>query len=858
MVEASPKGKESWPWVVVAFVVAVIVVVAVSAVYHLNPSISPIPAVRDSNGDGVPDSIDLWEIATPSNALASTLTGLWGEFRDLEIDSARSRLYVSDASRFNEHGVAVVDLDTHLEVARIGLDNPSGLTLSPGGDKLAVGSRDGWVYVVDPETFDVLGSVFIWETEYVPAQAWDLAFDGENRLLVTLTVPRTRGGGVFPVIVLDLVTMSEEARFSDEPWGFDANAVVRVDETSRRAYIVNLGRIWVYDLDQSPPAKIFDRKDPNFTWSMVLSPDGTQLYFSSGKVYDALDLTFLADSGHTGDVFINEVGGYIYYAKGPAIDCVRLSDYTRLARYAFRGEVPEVVYAERMLRMIAVDSVQEVAYVISGTIENDRTLHAVPLVTGFVDPYPPGGAIKRRLGGVSAILSGNADPAEVLMEVNGEVVVSDYDPDTMAVFHLRTPWDDGIHDVIITGSDETGRNLRLSWNFTVDTQPPEIYLDNADVVFRSPQATLRGRIVDATPVEASGNGQPLEIDLVDGSFEVIMELTEGGNTLVVTARDAVFNENSSYFIILYVPPTARHSDADAMFSIEYPTSWSLETDIPVNDVRVEVLITSPVIGPVKSNLNVITVSSLPEYSESALLEAAESALGNISRLASFESLDSPHLVEMDELLGVTYSFNWDSGGTLIFQRQYIVASDEVQMVWILTFTSSKETSAQYDPLFHWIAGSIRGETVANQPPICTIISPVEGQTVSGPITVTGTAFDPDSDAEIEKVEVRVDSGIWRSATGTTTWSYEWDTASAANGQHTIHVRAFDGNVYSTEVSVVVTVLNEGEGDDGGEDGFLFFRIGVEGVIAATILILLLVAIAAGVLVKRRRSRPPPR
>jgi hypothetical protein len=89
-----------------------------------------------------------------------------------------------------------------------------------------------------------------------------------------------------------------------------------------------------------------------------------------------------------------------------------------------------------------------------------------------------------------------------------------------------------------------------------------------------------------------------------------------------------------------------------------------------------------------------------------------------------------------------------------------------------------------------------------------ITSPTGG-TVSGTVTVQGTAADPDND-NIVSVYISIDSlENWELATGTTSWSYDWDTTICSNGEHTIYAKAYDGEDSSVIVSVTVTVDNGG-------------------------------------------------
>jgi endo-1,4-beta-xylanase len=67
-------------------------------------------------------------------------------------------------------------------------------------------------------------------------------------------------------------------------------------------------------------------------------------------------------------------------------------------------------------------------------------------------------------------------------------------------------------------------------------------------------------------------------------------------------------------------------------------------------------------------------------------------------------------------------------------------------------------------------------------PTGSFSSPTAGSTVSGTITVRGTASD---NVAVATVEVRVDSGAYRLASGTTNWSHSIDTTGYSDGSHTL-------------------------------------------------------------------------
>lgn len=120
----------------------------------------------------------------------------------------------------------------------------------------------------------------------------------------------------------------------------------------------------------------------------------------------------------------------------------------------------------------------------------------------------------------------------------------------------------------------------------------------------------------------------------------------------------------------------------------------------------------------------------------------------------------------------------------------------------------------------------------NELPTVSIISPTQGETVSGEYMIVGTAWDPEDTLQI--VEVKIDEGNWTEVTGDPYWNFDWDTTNVTNGIHTIHVRSFDGEFYSAEVFVTVTVDNPTS--DGPED-WLFVAVAVSIIIIVVVMLL---------------------
>jgi predicted transcriptional regulator len=90
------------------------------------------------------------------------------------------------------------------------------------------------------------------------------------------------------------------------------------------------------------------------------------------------------------------------------------------------------------------------------------------------------------------------------------------------------------------------------------------------------------------------------------------------------------------------------------------------------------------------------------------------------------------------------------------------------------------------------------------PPTVVFLTPKDGNTVKGPITITGGA---DDDQKVMAIKVRVDTGAWRTLPGSKVWHYDWDTAAAQDGDHVVTAMAFDGRSWSKQATLRVIVDN---------------------------------------------------
>ncbi len=92
----------------------------------------------------------------------------------------------------------------------------------------------------------------------------------------------------------------------------------------------------------------------------------------------------------------------------------------------------------------------------------------------------------------------------------------------------------------------------------------------------------------------------------------------------------------------------------------------------------------------------------------------------------------------------------------------------------------------------------------NQPPNVFITNLEDGKTVSGLVTVNGSATD---DEGVTKVEYTIGGDLWKTATGTDTWTFSFDSWEYENGGLEIKARSSDGELMSPEFVINVKVAN---------------------------------------------------
>jgi len=99
------------------------------------------------------------------------------------------------------------------------------------------------------------------------------------------------------------------------------------------------------------------------------------------------------------------------------------------------------------------------------------------------------------------------------------------------------------------------------------------------------------------------------------------------------------------------------------------------------------------------------------------------------------------------------------------------------------------------------------------PPAISISYPSEGVEVSGKVEVQGITTPSSSD--ITNVTIRMGPhGQWLLANGTQLWTYSLDTTAIPNGPLLIQVRAYDGELFSSIMTLNITINNTDQDDPG--------------------------------------------
>ncbi|MDX1654517.1 MAG: carboxypeptidase-like regulatory domain-containing protein [Candidatus Competibacteraceae bacterium] len=152
-----------------------------------------------------------------------------------------------------------------------------------------------------------------------------------------------------------------------------------------------------------------------------------------------------------------------------------------------------------------------------------------------------------------------SDPAAPLT-VNGDPVANEN-----GVFATRVPLEEGLNQIIVRAVDDTGQEGIATVSVSLDKTPPYVTIqshEDGQVVYTDTISVtgLVNDIVRGTVTEEEAavqvNGRAARVSNRSYLIEDL-PLSEGPNTLAVTAADAVGNVGSKEITVVYEPQTAR-------------------------------------------------------------------------------------------------------------------------------------------------------------------------------------------------------------------------------------------------------------------------------------------------------------
>jgi len=185
---------------------------------------------------------------------------------------------------------------------------------------------------------------------------------------------------------------------------------------------------------------------------------------------------------------------------------------------------------------------------------------------------------------------------------------------------------------------------------------------------------------------------------------------------------------------------------------------------------------------------------------------------DLTRYCLYDIIDFADRVERDPQLGYLHS-HAQYAKLMVRETMYHSKSNDFRINHHgMTVYFPSGTQTQYNQRFdqtryaqdrYWATFLQNFETnslVANTPPSVTITTPRGSESFpagQSHITVTGTAFDLQN--TVVSVEIRLEGGEWAAISGNDVWEYKLEL-DGSSGPTTVYVRAFDGELYSPEVS----------------------------------------------------------
>jgi hypothetical protein len=379
--------------------------------------------------------------------------------------------------------------------------------------------------------------------------------------------------------------------------------------------------------------------------------------------------------------------------------------------------------------------------------------------------------------------------------------------------------DDGDYTVELRVTDEAGYEATAIVNFSVDATALHVDITDPEdgALFDTDTVSVTWTVSDI--------GATVEAKLDDGAWQpttgdtmTFTDLADGEHTVTVMATDDDLNEgfDSVTFTVDTTPPTVSISspEDDAVIgSSSLVVTWT-STDADATERSVDGGVWQVVTG------TSVTISSLTDGEHTISIRvtdiAGNEATDSVTVLVDTTAPSVEITAPVDgATVGTEVTVEWtadDGSGSgvepaevRIDEGTWTVASGSSH-----TFTGLTSGEHTVDVRVMDGAGNEGTDSVTftvisdTTPPTVSITSPTNGSSLaSSSVTVTWAASDG-TGSGIDTIEVKLDSGAWTAATGTSR-----AFLALAEGSHTVSVRVTDnaGNAATASVTFMVDTVD---------------------------------------------------
>jgi hypothetical protein len=206
----------------------------------------------------------------------------------------------------------------------------------------------------------------------------------------------------------------------------------------------------------------------------------------------------------------------------------------------------------------------------------------------------------------------------------------------------------------------------------------------------------------------------------------------------------------------------------------------------LDDVIDEFTVTGPAVGLDTTPPSVTMTAPANGAAVSGTVTLTATATDNVAVTGVQFQLDGANLAGTPNVAGSTYTYSWNSK---------TVSNGSHTLTAVATDAAGNTASGS-------VAVTVNNNTT---PPVVTITTPANGAKANGTVTLTATATDS---VGVSGVQFQLDGanlgGVLTNAGPS--YTYSWDTTTAANGPHTVAAIASDtaGNTASAGISVTVS------------------------------------------------------